>query len=118
MAEFKIGGRVLCVNDSKLPLSGSHCTSIKRGKVYMVNGLYQNKCCDLLVVDIGIKGSSSMKTCVCGNRYTADIDIWWLGAFRFIPLEDEEIGEKTIEQVLEEVETLEGIRSYLKEVRQ
>lgn len=88
MKEFKVGGKVICVDDrNKFP--DSTAVPVKRNSLYTVNAIRSSDCCGIVLLDVGFKSDTGRYKCgTCGNTHPHESGKWWLRASRFLPLDD------------------------------
>lgn len=83
MAEFKVGGTVICVKDHSRGV-------VKKNTIHTVHGLRDAPCkCGLMEINIGITSTNISHHCAkCGQTKQAVNGYYWLSERLFLPLDD------------------------------
>lgn len=95
---MKIGDRVVCVKAHTNP-----ACRIKKGTIYTIRNAKQCSCGNI-AFDVGIIGTSSIGSCnSCKGKYTKPIEIWWISARSFAPIQynsahDELLNKEIVEE--------------------
>lgn len=103
---FKVGQKVVCVDDG----GGKHlgfvrhpCQSLRRGETYTIRATRTLPCCGDNIVDVGIDVTAIFILCHCGGTHMSH-NRWWLGAYRFRPIDDltAELAQTELSPLVEE----------------
>lgn len=100
MAEFKVGRYAICI-DAGPAVTKGYTASLIKGKVYPVKDIAVSPCCGIVILDVGIIGNTEKHNCSkCRGAYVKPkIGVWWVGSWRFLPLDD--FKEVTFEKINE-----------------
>lgn len=96
MAEFKVGGKVICVEDHSAGV-------VRKNEVFETLAISPPKCkCGRLQIHVGITATSRNKVCIsCHAKWIDDCVEWWFDSALFLPLDD--FKEVTFTQIKQEV---------------
>lgn len=97
-----IGQKIICVKTHSWGV-------VKKGQVFIIKGLSESICtCYAVLIHVGLTIETTSRACgMCGIVGTFTDNTYWLGEVLFAPIKDEEIGNTTTEEILEEIESQE-----------
>lgn len=103
MAEFKVGGKAICINPNHLPNQiGTLQPKLVKNTIYEIHGIKETPCCGRLQLNIGHKMPIAHISCgACDNLYHNSDGIWWFLASRFVPIDD--FKEVTFKEIKEPI---------------
>ena len=82
MENFKVGDRVVCVDNSDWEGFGKH-PKLLLNREYIVYGINRCGSCGVQILDVGLLVFSNWETCNCGIREKKTDNIHWCGSWRF-----------------------------------
>ena len=100
MAEFKVGGKVVCVDDK--PKRSTKPLPVSKNRIYSIIGISYSPCCNDMLLDLGFTSEVKKVNCnSCQSVYARKDNIYWMLSFRFLPLDD--FQQVTYTKILETV---------------
>jgi hypothetical protein len=103
---FKVGDRVLCIDDSGHMMSQTHERSaLRKGREYIIYGIIECTC-GTISFDIGLtlpSDSSDIMTCMCGRDRKIPERTWYALSKRFVKISEvKEVQYVKLEVEIEE----------------
>lgn len=91
MSTFRVGQKIVCVDDSLVSGVGGVRPPLVRGATYIVHGGIAERCCGVWVIDVGLPEPNMARVCgKCGVGNGSD-GRWWVRADRFRPIEEADL---------------------------
>jgi reverse gyrase len=82
MENFKVGDRVVCVDNSDWRGAGEQ-PKLVLNREYIVYGIKKCGGCGCQDLDVGLSTDGNWENCKCGIREKKTDNIHWCGSFRF-----------------------------------
>ena len=95
MSNFKIGDRIICVNNSIINSQNVHLPPLTLHKEYIVSGVAYCRICGSQVVNVGLFTIRHYYRCVCSAIDEAN-GIHWCASKRFVKIDEIEDSIKEL----------------------
>lgn len=104
MAQFKVGGKVVAIENRTLKSNGGETRQIKRGQTFVVSGLFACKA-GCLSLDIGFRTekATDLNCTICGEISKRGNTIWHVRSTSFVPIDETEFQQVTYTKILDEI---------------
>lgn len=107
MANFKVGGKVVCLESGTIYVSNT-CESFeyKKGETYTVTDLRECACGVITLCFGQVKknnGRPHQIECACGIKRTDGADLVYINSKYFLPVEEQEYKQVTYTKILDEI---------------
>lgn len=107
MAQFKVGGKVVAIDEGTGETTGVRFTiQIKKGDVFTVLGIKECRC-GRIALDVGfstpcVPGYDNVSECHdCGHKVKTQT--WWLRSTLFVPIDETEFKQIEYTKILEQI---------------